>query len=52
MLMNKPGSERVGYGLNVARMPRRMKAAYRGSCLRSHKHKYIFLSNKEVLTEI
>lgn len=36
MLMNKPGSEIVGYGLKVARMPSRMKAAYSGSCLHIH----------------
>jgi hypothetical protein len=33
MLKNRPGSERVGYALNVAKMPRRRKAAYRGSYL-------------------
>jgi hypothetical protein len=36
MLMNKPGSEIVGYGLKVARIPSRMKAAYNGSCLPIH----------------
>jgi hypothetical protein len=33
MLMNRPGSDSVGYGLNVARIPRRIKAANSGSCL-------------------
>jgi hypothetical protein len=33
MLMNRPGSDSVGYGLNVARIPRRMKAANSASCL-------------------
>ena len=37
MLMNRPGSDRVGYALNVARNPRRTKAAYSGSCLHSDK---------------
>jgi hypothetical protein len=32
-LRKRPGSDRVGYGLKVPRMPRRRKLAYRGSCL-------------------
>ena len=32
-LRKRPGSDRVGYGLNVPRIPRRRKLAYRGSCL-------------------
>jgi hypothetical protein len=32
-LRKRPGSDRVGYGLNVPRTPRRRKHAYKGSCL-------------------
>lgn len=35
MLMNKPGSAIVGYGLKVARIPSTTKRAYSGSCLQS-----------------
>jgi hypothetical protein len=51
MLINNPGSESVGYGLNVAKMPRRMNVAYSGSCLRIVKNGY-FVSSKRALTEI
>ena len=32
-LRKRPGSDRVGYGLNVPRTPRSRKVAYSGSCL-------------------
>jgi hypothetical protein len=32
-LRNRPGSERVGYGLKVPRIPSIRKVAYKGSCL-------------------
>lgn len=34
MLMNRPGSDSVRYGLKVDNTPRRIKVAYNGSCLR------------------
>ena len=40
MLMNKPGSESVRYGLNVPKIPRRIKAAYNGSCLSIHENSF------------
>jgi len=33
MLKKRPGSESVGYGLKIPRIPNIMKVAYRGSCL-------------------
>lgn len=32
-LKKRPGSDKVGYGLKVPRMPSRRKVAYSGSCL-------------------